>query len=345
MACVEDRCQQVLLHDVECQHASSRCCLKVGVAFAGASCLALLSGITVGVSGPASVLPFGTSEALLFERSIPMSMYMREPRISLDGHGWRQPQSLKLYFASEIRKLTYGGLSSFTVLPSAVPMLQSYGRFQRCSACSTDRTKLDRPAVSEIPSLRFLGDAQLMQVQPKVPRKEISTDAFQQMVETLSKAMDHYGGIGIAAPQIGLWTRIFVFGINSTNSRYPAAAAIPFQVWINPEISWVSPETNWMWEGCLSVPGLRGWVERPRAVRLHGLDENGVEREVELDGLEARIAQHELDHLEGVLFPHRVPGASFIVPQASMDMREGWAEGWPSPGSRQTGPGQLSNEK
>jgi len=107
----------------------------------------------------------------------------------------------------------------------------------------------------------------------------------------------------------------------------------------------MSAETNWMWEGCLSVPGLRGWVERPRAVRLRGLDEHGTAREVELDGLAARIAQHELDHLDGILFPHRTAGTHFLVPQASMEAQDGWAEDWPSPGSRRTGLGQLSEDK
>lgn len=196
----------------------------------------------------------------------------------------------------------------------------------------------------DMPSLRFLGDARLMKVQPLMPRADIGGDACHEIVQVLGDAMNHYGGIGIAAPQIGLWTRVFVFGINGTNSRYPAAEAIPFQVWINPEITWSSTETNWMWEGCLSVPGLRGWVERPSAVRLKGFDQNGSEREVELDGLAARVAQHELDHLDGVLFLQRTPGTQFIVPQASMDAREGWGEDWPSPGSRRTGLGKLSDD-
>jgi len=196
----------------------------------------------------------------------------------------------------------------------------------------------------DVPSLRFLGDAQLMQVQPIVPVAEICSDACQEMIAVLSVAMSKYGGIGIAAPQIGLWSRVFVFGITGTNPRYPAAETIPFQVWINPEVTWASGDTNWMWEGCLSVPGLRGWVERPRAVRLRGFDEHGAEREVELEGLAARIAQHELDHLDGILFPQRTPGTKFIVPQASMDARETWGDGWPSAGSRRTGLGQLSDE-
>ncbi|CAK0848630.1 unnamed protein product [Prorocentrum cordatum] len=157
--------------------------------------------------------------------------------------------------------------------------------------------------------------------------------------------MGVYGGIGIAAPQIGWWTRAMCFGINGSNPRYPDAGSVPFQFWVNPEIVWSSSDTNWMWEGCLSVPGMRGWVERPKEVRLRGLDERGVEREVSMSGLEARVAQHELDHLDGTLFPERVTGARFLVPQQVFDAREGWAEDWPSPGSRRTGPGGLCDEQ
>eukprot|EP00966_Prymnesium_polylepis_P033574 780328-Prymnesium_polylepis.1 len=200
-----------------------------------------------------------------------------------------------------------------------------------------------QPSELEVPPLRFLGDARLMQAQPAMATSDVGTDACREMVATLKRAMSRYGGIGIAAPQIGLWTRAFVFGIEGSNPRYAAAPPIPFQVWINPRIVWSSEEVSYMWEGCLSVPGLRGWVERPRAVRLRGLDESGAEREVELDGLAARIAQHELDHLDGVLFPHRSPSTRFIVPQASMDVQDEWGEHWPSAGSRQTALGELSD--
>ena len=196
-----------------------------------------------------------------------------------------------------------------------------------------------------VPPLRFLGDAQLMQPQAEMRVADVGTEACQEIVSTLRRAMKHYGGIGIAAPQIGLWTRVFVFGVDGSNPRYAGAESVPFQVWVNPRITWASAETNWMWEGCLSVPGLRGWVERPREVRLIGIDEHGTEREVALTGLPARIAQHELDHLDGVCFPQRTPGAAFIVPQASMDAREEWAAKWPSDGSRRTALGKLSDTR
>ena len=200
-----------------------------------------------------------------------------------------------------------------------------------------------------IPPLRYLGDKRLMQKQPPVTLEELQSNEFQQHLQILPLAQKHYGGIGIAAPQVGWWTRVFCFGIDGTNPRYPSAESLPLQLWINPEITWSSSssdQTCWMWEGCLSVPGMRGWVERPCEVKLEGLDEWGHPREPQhLTGLAARIVQHEFDHLDGILFPSRVPSQTFLVPQASMDAREGWANDWPSPGAYKTPLGELCDEK
>ena len=200
------------------------------------------------------------------------------------------------------------------------------------------------PEELEVPPLRYLGDAQLMQPQQPVAAAVLPSEEFAAQLDMLRRAMKVHGGIGIAAPQVGWWARVFCFGIDKVNERYPTAGSVPFSFWINPEITWVSEETNWMWEGCLSVPGMRGWVQRPSSCKLRGLDENGIDREIHLEGLPARIAQHEFDHLDGVLYPQRTPGAKFLVPQASMGDKERWAEDWPSPGSRKTAVGQLSDE-
>lgn len=198
---------------------------------------------------------------------------------------------------------------------------------------------------AEIPPLRYLGDKLLMQPQPLVTKSELQSQDFQQKLTMLPKAMKQYGGIGIAAPQIGWWARVFCFGIDGTNPRYPNASDLQLTTWINPVITWRSDETNWMWEGCLSVPGMRGWVERPSEIKLSGWDESGVEKEQHLKGLAARVAQHELDHLDGILFPHRVPGKEFLVPQASINARDNWAEDWPSIGSYKTEMGELCEER
>lgn len=216
------------------------------------------------------------------------------------------------------------------------------------------------PTITTSPPLRFLGDSGLMAAQPPFAEAELAalsagspdlaelpagSPGLAARIAELERAMEEHGGIGIAAPQIGWWARAFCFGIRGTNPRYPAAEPIPFQTWLNPEVRWSSQETNWMWEGCLSVPGMRGWVERPRSVVLGGRGTDGASKEVRLDGLAARVAQHELDHLDGVLFTARVPGTEFILPHASVEGREGWPAAWPSAGSRRTGLGELCDER
>ena len=194
-----------------------------------------------------------------------------------------------------------------------------------------------------IPPLRYLGDPDLMVPQPEVER--VQAEETQNRLAILRAAMGKYGGIGIAAPQIGWWVRAMCYGIEEGNPRYAAAPPVPFQYWINPGITWFSEDTSWMWEGCLSVPGMRGWVQRPREIRMRGLDERGETREVHLKDLPARIAQHEFDHLDGVLFPMRVESPNLLVSQAVFDGKETWATNWPSPGSYLTKAGELSMEK
>ncbi|CAE8682974.1 unnamed protein product, partial [Polarella glacialis] len=198
-----------------------------------------------------------------------------------------------------------------------------------------------------VPPLRYIGDSQLMQPQRALTEPEIHSPEVQANLDMLLSAMRKYGGIGIAAPQVGWWVRAMVFGIEGENKRYPQAENVPLQFWINPEIVWSSKDRNWMWEGCLSVPGMRGWVGRPTEVRMTGLDRSGFSREVHLVGLPARIAQHEIDHLDGLLFPERVNTNNnnnrLLLPNAAFDAKETWRTHWPSPGSWKTALGQLSD--
>lgn len=196
----------------------------------------------------------------------------------------------------------------------------------------------------QMPALRYLGDPDLMKSQPCVLEEAIESEEVQTHLQTLRAAMQHYGGIGIAAPQIGWWCRAMCFGLEAQNERYPDAEHVPFQVWLNPEIVSCGTESSWMWEGCLSVPGLRGWVERANEVVMRGFDEHGQPQEAQLSGLAARIAQHELDHLDGILFPTRVSDTRWLVPQKVFDNKETWSKDWPSRGSYRTGAGALSPE-
>lgn len=117
--------------------------------------------------------------------------------------------------------------------------------------------------------------------------------------------MAHLNGAGLAAPQIGVPLRVVIFGVTA-NPRYPDIEPVPDTVLINPVLTPLSDEMEEGWEGCLSVPGMRGWVPRYRRLMYSGLDENGSKFERTVDGFHARVVQHEVDHLDGVLYPMRI---------------------------------------
>jgi peptide deformylase len=117
--------------------------------------------------------------------------------------------------------------------------------------------------------------------------------------------MAHLTGAGLAAPQIGVPLRVVIFGVTA-NPRYPGVEEVPDTVLINPQISVLSDEEEEGWEGCLSVPGLRGWVPRWRRLRYSGFDEKGKSFQREVEGFHARVVQHEVDHLDGILYPMRI---------------------------------------
>ena len=121
------------------------------------------------------------------------------------------------------------------------------------------------------------------------------------MLDTM-KARD---GAGLAAPQIGVPLRVVVFGAGN-NPRYPDAPPVPLTVLIDPEISLISDASDEGWEGCLSVPGMRGLVPRYTQIRYQGLDAEGESIDRKVDGFHARVVQHECDHLDGILYPDRI---------------------------------------
>ena len=112
-------------------------------------------------------------------------------------------------------------------------------------------------------------------------------------------------GAGLAAPQIGELQRIVIFGIER-NPRYPDAEPVPFTVLINPELTVLDDEQEEGWEGCLSVPGMRGLVPRYKRLRYRGFDQFGAPIDREVGDFHARVVQHEVDHLDGVLYPRRI---------------------------------------
>jgi len=118
-------------------------------------------------------------------------------------------------------------------------------------------------------------------------------------------SMKHYGGIGIAAPQIGEDYQIAIIELMGFN-RYDEEVNLPLTVFINPEIEFLTTEEQGFWEGCLSVPGLRGFVERPKKIKVKYLSDSGEQKEIVAEGFLATVLQHELDHLQGVLYVDRV---------------------------------------
>lgn len=134
---------------------------------------------------------------------------------------------------------------------------------------------------------------------------EIGSQDFQDFIDDLIETMQEEDGAGIAAPQVGLLKRLFVIEMDS-NPRYPDQQNFPLTVVINPRIRRLSEETTDSWEGCLSIPGIRGRLKRYQHVELSGLDRYGEKLQMVLDGFPAIVAQHELDHLDGILFIDRM---------------------------------------
>jgi len=148
-----------------------------------------------------------------------------------------------------------------------------------------------------------MGDPRLWQV--SVPVKKFETPELAELLQDMRETMAHLNGAGLAAPQIGVGLRVVIFGVHA-NPRYPDAEEVPDTVLLNPVLEPLSAEVEEGWEGCLSVPGMRGWVPRWRTLRYGGFDQKGNFFEREVDGFHARVVQHECDHLDGILYPMRI---------------------------------------
>jgi peptide deformylase len=148
-----------------------------------------------------------------------------------------------------------------------------------------------------------MGDPRLLEV--SAPVTAFGTPELLALLQDLRDTMEAASGAGIAAPQIGVLQRMVIFGFEK-NERYPDAEPVPFTVLCNPVIEPLSEMIEEDWEGCLSVPGLRGVVPRWRDVRYSGYDEHGARIEREVSGFHARVVQHECDHLDGILYPRRI---------------------------------------
>jgi peptide deformylase len=148
-----------------------------------------------------------------------------------------------------------------------------------------------------------MGDPRLLRISR--PVDNFATAELDQLVQDMIDTMRHLDGAGLAAPQIGVDLRLVIFGFEH-NERYPEAEPVPFTVLANPRLTFLDEQEEEGWEGCLSLPGLRGLVPRRTRLRYEGFDAAGQRIDREVEGFHARVVQHECDHLDGVLYPMKM---------------------------------------
>ncbi|MDO8436595.1 MAG: peptide deformylase [Nitrosomonadaceae bacterium] len=148
-----------------------------------------------------------------------------------------------------------------------------------------------------------MGDPRLLKMADKV--EKFATPELNTLIRDMHDTMEALDGAGLAAPQIGVSLQVVVFGVKR-NPRYPDAEEVPYTVLVNPAMTPLTQEVEQDWEGCLSVPGLRGMVPRFARLRYQGFDQYGKPIDRSVGGFHARVVQHECDHLQGILYPMRI---------------------------------------
>jgi peptide deformylase len=150
-----------------------------------------------------------------------------------------------------------------------------------------------------------MGDPRLLEVADEV--RQFGTPALHNLIKDMRDTMESLEGAGLAAPQIGVGLQVVIFGVkHNHNPRYPDAEEVPYTVLLNPVLTPLTDEMESGWEGCLSVPGLRGMVPRYARLRYQGADQYGRPIDRTVEGFHARVVQHECDHLQGILYPMRI---------------------------------------
>jgi peptide deformylase len=148
-----------------------------------------------------------------------------------------------------------------------------------------------------------MGDPRLLEVSKEV--EAFDTPELHALVADMEDTMRELNGAGLAAPQIGVGLQVVIFGVEH-NPRYPDAETVPYTVLVNPQLEAVDDEMEEGWEGCLSVPGMRGLVPRYKRLRYRGVDQFGKPIDCTVSDFHARVVQHEVDHLMGILYPMRI---------------------------------------
>ncbi len=157
-----------------------------------------------------------------------------------------------------------------------------------------------------------LGHPVLRRVAEPVPVDAIRSPEIQRLIDDMIETMHEHSGVGLAAPQVHVSRRVIVLE-SAANPRYPDKPPVPLAVCVNPALTFLTDEAEEDWEGCLSIPDLRGRVPRVRRLRLTAYDRHGDRVELEAAGWHARILQHECDHLDGTLFVDRMPDLSTLT--------------------------------
>tara|TARA_Y200000002_G_scaffold39602_1_gene28914 strand:+ start:479 stop:1018 length:540 start_codon:yes stop_codon:yes gene_type:complete len=158
-----------------------------------------------------------------------------------------------------------------------------------------------------------MGNPILRQVAEPFTHEEIKSSETQSLIKKMWKIMDEAGGIGLAAPQIAVSKQLAIIRLDESSDRYSGIESSPEYIMFNPIINYLTDETQGHWEGCLSVPGLRGFVERPSKIAINFTDENLESKILNLDGFLATVFQHEIDHLFGKLYIDRISNKELIM--------------------------------
>lgn len=158
-----------------------------------------------------------------------------------------------------------------------------------------------------------MGHPILRQRARELTTAELGSPETQALVADMTETLRAVGGVGLAAPQIGIPVRLAIIEISGGASRYGDIPAQALTVYANPEIEVLDPAEQGFWEGCLSVPGLRGFVERPQRIRIHWQQLDGARRQTELEGFLATVFQHEFDHLDGRLYVDRIRDTRLLM--------------------------------
>lgn len=158
-----------------------------------------------------------------------------------------------------------------------------------------------------------MGHPTLRKVAEPLAPAHIGTAAFARLVDDMVETLHDYGGVGLAAPQINESVRLAILEVPGGPTRYGEVPKLPLTGFVNPKVHVLDATPNGVWEGCLSVPGLRGYVERPRHVRVQALDLEGKPLTLEFTDFSATVVQHELDHLDGKLYIDRMADISQLM--------------------------------